>query len=108
MTAEQDRLSNPVAIAIESFESPKLKESKPQIVEFTASSGQAQLIVTKWLAKQKAAGWSIVANIETKRAGDYAMTNGDKKIFVSFVDPGLISAEITIKTEEGFKLEFKK
>ena len=108
MAAEQDRLNNPVAIAIEPLESATLQESQPQVVEFTAASGKAQSIIKKWLEKQKAAGWKVETNTEAKEVGDYTLSKGEQTIMVSFMDPGFIPGEITIKTVEGFKIEIKK
>lgn len=108
MAADQDRLDNPVAIVIEPLESATLNDSEPQVLEFTAASGKARSIVTRWLDKQKAAGWDVEADIEAKEAGDYTLTKGDQALTISFLDPGFIPAEITIKTDEGFTIEMKE
>lgn len=108
MPGKQDRLNNPVAISIEPFESATLKESKPQLLEFTAASGKARSIVTAWIAKQKAAGWTVETTIDMNETGDYTLTNGEQKLMVNFMDPGFIPAEITVKTVVDFKIEVKK
>lgn len=108
MSAAKNRLDSPIAIAIESIEGAMLKNSNPQILEFAAPSGQARPAVLKWLEKLKADDWSVEATIDTKETGKYILSSGDKKIEVTFLDPGFIPAEITIRTIPGYKLEMEK
>lgn len=108
MEAEKERLENPVAIAIELPESTTLDESQPQVLECKASSGKAKSVVTKWIAKQKGAGWTVESTVDTKEIGDYTLTKDGQTISVSFVDPGFIPAEITFRVGEGFTLEVMK
>lgn len=108
MAAEEERLKNPTAILLDPLGNAKVKESKPQLVELTASSGQARSIIAKWISKQKSAGWSVETTIDSKETGDYTLTKDDQKIYLTFLDPGFVPAEITVKTTKGFKIEFNK
>jgi hypothetical protein len=72
------------------------------------ASGTAQKVVTKWLDDQKANGWKVQATVDRKELGEFDLTKGELKINLSFVDPGFIPGEITIRTSTDYQFDLKK
>jgi hypothetical protein len=105
---EIERMKNPPKISIEKPETSTLSEESKQSLEFTVASGTAKKVVTKWLEAQKANGWKVQATVDRKELGEFELTNGEMKINVSFVDPGFIPGEITIKTSTDYQFDLKK
>ncbi|MEZ6049496.1 MAG: hypothetical protein R3C11_28740 [Planctomycetaceae bacterium] len=106
--AEEDRKKNPLKISVAGFESAKVKKQTPQVLEFSVKSKTAKASVSKWIATQKASGWQVESTIDESEVGEYALTKEDKVLTLSFIDPGFIPGEITLKTKTGFQLELLK
>jgi hypothetical protein len=105
MESDKNRANHPIVIPIESIEGATLKDSRPQVLEFAVPAGQARAVVAKWIAKSKAGGWSVETMIDSIETGKHALALGDKKVDITFIDPGFIPAEVTIRTTSGHKLE---
>lgn len=106
--AEQARMDNPTKITIENLDQASVSEQGKQSLEFKVKSGTAKAVVSKWLAKQAAAGWVTEATLNSNQMGEMKLSKGEATLSVSFIDPGFIHGEITIKTSREFQLEIKK
>ncbi len=105
---ELERMKNPPKIAIDKPETATLSEESKQSLEFTVTSGTAQKVATKWLGAQKANGWKVETTVDRRELGEFDLTKGELKVGLSFVDPGFIPGEITIRTSSDFQLDLKK
>ncbi len=106
--AEQARMDNPTKITIDALETTSLTKQEKLSLEFNVKSGTAQAVVSKWLAKQTATGWVTETTLNSRELGELKLTKGEATLSVSFIDPGFIAGQITIRTSREFQLEIRK
>ena len=103
----QARIDNPTKITIDKPETAIMSEQEKQSLEFNVKSGSAQAVVSKWLAKQTANGWVAETTLSSREVGELKLTKGEATLLVSFIDPGFIAGQITIRTSKEFQLEVR-
>ncbi|MCA9040330.1 MAG: hypothetical protein KDA65_08295 [Planctomycetaceae bacterium] len=105
---EADRLKNPEKILVPGFSTATPLKKTPQTMEFTVKSGTAKGMVSRWLTTQKASGWQVESTIDENEVGEYILKMGEKTVDLSFIDPGIIPGQITLKTTKYYQLELQK
>ncbi|TWT91978.1 hypothetical protein [Stieleria varia] len=106
--ADEARLLNPTRIVIARPDGADIRQATKQKLEFTVRSGTAKAAVSQWIQSCKDAGWKIETLVESREVGEYKLTKGEQVISASFVDPGFIPGEITLKTSPTFQLDLAK
>ncbi len=106
--AEQAKLENPVVLSIDRPEAATAKQAGGQSVDFSVRSGTARSVMTKWLESRKTEGWTVKATVDTREVGQVTLTHGDQTLDLSWVDPGFIAGEISIRTSAAYRLQVRK
>ncbi|MCA9088521.1 MAG: hypothetical protein KDA90_07780 [Planctomycetaceae bacterium] len=74
-----------------------LAESSPTRIEFTVASGQGKAAADALRKSMQEAGWKEEVTIADGKVGDITFQKGNQEVSLSYVDPGFIPAEFTLR-----------
>ena len=92
---EKDKPLPKLAIELPSGAS-EIEQTKARI-EFKLASGQASSAVEAWRKKFAADGWQEEAAVLDKMAGSITFTKEGQALSVTYIDPTIVPAEITLQ-----------
>lgn len=75
----------------------EVTEESAQVLEFTLPSGKAKAALDQLRKSLRDSGWKEEVTLAEAVAGEISLKKGDQEISLSYVDPGFIAAEVTIK-----------